>query len=315
MDEDEIDIEDGTVNESEDEREEGDEAVTEMDDGEEQEDDEEDEEEDEDEDEDGDDDDDEEEEEDDEDDDDDEDDEDDEDEGEDEEDEDAEMAEARADRGASPSALDTSPSSYMQRAIARRALLRPTQASLAATSYSIEPVGAAPHVAHVHAMAISGDGSVLLSGGSDGHVRRYDVYASMNSRSMLTQNVRHQFVDGVVRGGVLHSWWANEEVPLVKSSSKDNDDFDEEDRLVSPVHSLALQQDALWSLTGTESGNINLCSVRHEPGQIRHILRKHTSAVSSLALTDQDTQLVSGGWDRSVHVRLPFFCFCSSSFD
>jgi transcriptional activator SPT8 len=62
-------------------------------------------------------------------------------------------------------------------------------------------------------MALSGDGHTLLSGGNDGHIRKYDVYASMNGKSMLTQNVRHQFVDGVLRAGVLNAWWANEEIP------------------------------------------------------------------------------------------------------
>lgn len=81
-----------------------------------------------------------------------------------------------------------------------------------------------------------------------------------------------------------------------------NDDEDEAENFVSPVHSLAIQQDALWSLAGTQSGNINLTSLRHDPGQLRHVLRKHTSAVSAMALTSDDTELVSGGWDRSVHL-------------
>lgn len=83
---------------------------------------------------------------------------------------------------------------------------------------------------------------------------------------------------------------------------KGEEEFEEEERLVSPVHSLAIQQESLWGLSGTESGNINLCSLRHEPGQLRHVLRQHTSAVSALALTNDDTELISGGWDRSVHV-------------
>lgn len=33
------------------------------------------------------------------------------------------------------------------------------------------------------------------------------------------------------------------------------------------------------------------------------MLRKHTAAVSALALTNDDTELVSGAWDRGVHVR------------
>lgn len=145
-------------------------------------------------------------------------------------------------------------------------------------------------------MALSADGTTLLSGGGDGHVRKYDVYASMNGKTLLTQNVRHPFVDGVLRAGVLSAWWANEEIPQVKGEEEE-----EEEHLVSPVHSLAIQQESLWGLSGTESGNINLCSLRHEPGQLRHVLRKHTSAVSAMVLTNDDTELISGGWDRSVH--------------
>jgi transcriptional activator SPT8 len=95
----------------------------------------------------------------------------------------------------------------------RRSEVHASTSRLDATGYSIEPVGAAPHSSHVHAMALSGDGTTLLSGGNDGHIRKYDVYASMNGKSMLTQNVRHQFVDGVLRAGVLNAWWANEEIP------------------------------------------------------------------------------------------------------
>lgn len=88
---------------------------------------------------------------------------------------------------------------------------------------------------------------------------------------------------------------------LVNSQVKGEEE-EEEEHLFSPVHSLAIQQESLWSLCGTESGNINLCSLRHEPGQLRHVLRRHTSAVSALALTNDDTELISGGWDRSVLV-------------
>lgn len=62
-------------------------------------------------------------------------------------------------------------------------------------------------------MAISGDGSVLLSGGSDGHIRKFDVYKTMNGKNLLTLSVRHGFAEGITKGGVLNSWWANEEIP------------------------------------------------------------------------------------------------------
>lgn len=89
----------------------------------------------------------------------------------------------------------------------------PPPSAIHATSYVMEPLAAAPHGAHVHAMALSADGSTVLSGGADGYVRRYDVYATMNGKNMLTQNVRHGFVDGVTRGGMMLGWWGNEEIP------------------------------------------------------------------------------------------------------
>lgn len=82
---------------------------------------------------------------------------------------------------------------------------------------------------------------------------------------------------------------------------KGDEDYEEEEHYVSPIYSLAIQQESLWGLSGTESGNINLYSLRHEPGQLRHVLRRHTAAVSAMALTNDDTDLISGGWDRSVH--------------
>lgn len=111
-------------------------------------------------------------------------------------------------------AKEESATSYHQELQRRKtAIMAPFLSNLSAQGYSIDPIGAAPHGAHVHAMALSADGTSLLSGGSDGHIRKYDVYASMNGKAMLTQNVRHQFVDGVLKAGVLSAWWANEEVP------------------------------------------------------------------------------------------------------
>ena len=106
----------------------------------------------------------------------------------------------------------SSPEAYISSVNARRQEILQASNYTYAKAYSIEPVGAAPHSSHVHTMAISGDGTNLLTGGSDGYVRRYDVYASMNGKAPLTQNVRHQYVDGVTKGGAMIGWWANEEI-------------------------------------------------------------------------------------------------------
>jgi transcriptional activator SPT8 len=165
-------------------------------------------------------------------------------------------------------------------------------------------MAAAPHSSHVHAMALSLDGQTLLTGGSDGFVRKYDVHATMNGKTMLTQNVRHGFVEGITRGGTLSAFWPHEEHPPtngIASSSFPSASVAEKDRLVGVVHSLALQQDALWGVSGSESGNIHLYTLRHDPGVARHVFRKHKGAVSALALTEDETGMISGGWDRGVH--------------
>ncbi|KAH0557103.1 hypothetical protein GP486_005105, partial [Trichoglossum hirsutum] len=69
---------------------------------------------------------------------------------------------------------------------------------------------------------------------------------------------------------------------------------------LSPVYSLAVHSQALWLLSGLESGGINLQSVRHDEGKRITCLKKHTSAVSVLTLAHDEQSLLSGSWDKTV---------------
>ena len=69
---------------------------------------------------------------------------------------------------------------------------------------------------------------------------------------------------------------------------------------ISSVYSLAVQQEALWLLSGLESGAINLQSVRHDEGKRITWLRGHTSAVSSLSLAPDEKSFLSGSWDKTI---------------
>jgi transcriptional activator SPT8 len=128
-----------------------------------------------------------------------------------------------------------------------------------------------------------------FSGGTDGYIRKYDGVASINGKTLLTVAQRHPFVDSVVKSGVLMTYWDNEE-PLLKS----------EDHLLSPVYSLAVQSQALWMLSGLESGAINLYSVRHDEGKRITHLSKHKSAVSVLTMAQDEKSVLSGSWDKNV---------------
>ena len=236
------------------------------------------------------------------------DDDDDQDEADDDDQDDALVAASR--NGIRPSAQDSvlSAATYLRKVQERRALFRPPPACSSTTlGYQIEPMAAAPHSSHIHALALSLDGQTLLTGGSDGYVRKYDVHATMNGKTMLTQNVRHGFVEGITRGGTLTAFWPHEEhlptngVASSSSSTLNPPTRPEKDRLIGVIHSLAIQQDALWGLSGSESGNIHLYGLRHDPGGTRHVFRKHKGAVSTLALTQDETSMISGGWDRGIH--------------
>ena len=69
---------------------------------------------------------------------------------------------------------------------------------------------------------------------------------------------------------------------------------------LSPVYSLAVHHQALWILSGLESGSINLQSVRHDEGKRITCLRGHKSTVSVLTMTEDERSLLSGSWDKTI---------------
>ncbi|KAK4247720.1 SPT8-like protein [Corynascus novoguineensis] len=160
--------------------------------------------------------------------------------------------------------------------------------------YDIVPTMAAPQATSINAMAITPDLRYWITGGSDGYIRKYDGMNTINGKQQLTVAQRHPFVDSVVKAGVLMSYWENEEPAPPNARA--------EDRILSPVYSLAVHSGALWLLSGLESGGINLQSVRHDEGKRIHCLREggHTNAVSVLQLAPDEKSVLSGSWDKTV---------------
>ncbi|KAL2024262.1 hypothetical protein VTK56DRAFT_9418 [Thermocarpiscus australiensis] len=160
--------------------------------------------------------------------------------------------------------------------------------------YDIVPTMAAPQATSINAMAITPDLRYWMTGGSDGYIRKYDGMGTINGKQQLTVAQRHPFVDSVVKAGVLMSYWENEEPAPPNARA--------EDRILSPVYSLAIHSGALWLLSGLESGGINLQSVRHDEGKRIHCLREggHTNAVSVLKLAPDEKSVLSGSWDKTV---------------
>lgn len=163
--------------------------------------------------------------------------------------------------------------------------------ALTASTYDIAPTMAAPQSTSINATTATPDMRYWFTGGSDCYIRRYDGVATVNGKTLLTVAQRHPFVDSVVKAGVLMSYWDNEE-PVAKNPG--------EDPPLSPVYSLAVQSQALWMLSGLESGCINLYSVRHDEGKRIAYMQKHKSAVSVLTLAQDEKSVLSGSWDKNV---------------
>lgn len=146
----------------------------------------------------------------------------------------------------------------------------------------------------------------LLTGSEDGYIRDYDIFSAVNGKTFLTAPQRHHagVVEGTLKAGQVRSWWENQEAPVSTPNPE---------RL--PVHSLALHGDALWCLSGTNTGKglewtgidrnlsnlltgqINLFTVRHEPGRLFHHMQGHRGPVSALSLQHDERGFFSAGWD------------------
>ncbi|SMR49213.1 unnamed protein product [Zymoseptoria tritici ST99CH_1E4] len=167
--------------------------------------------------------------------------------------------------------------------------------ALTAQEYDIVPTMAAPQGTSINAIAATPDMRWVFSGGSDGYVRMYNWVETANGKVPLTVAQKHPFVDSVMKAGSLLTYWENEE-PTPRTPPSHGDDA----KWISPVYSLAVQHQAVWLLSGLESGAINLQTCRHQAGTRISTLRGHTSAVSVLSLAQDETSVLSGSWDKTI---------------
>ncbi|KAH7136688.1 WD40-repeat-containing domain protein [Dactylonectria estremocensis] len=168
----------------------------------------------------------------------------------------------------------------------------PSAEVMNASVYDIVPTMAAPQSTSVNAMAITPDLRYWITGGSDGYIRKYDGPNTINGKLALTVAQRHPFVDSVTKAAILMSYWENEE-PAPPGRG-------DQEHILSPVYSLAVHSEALWLLSGLESGGINLQSVRHDEGKRICCLQQHTNAVSVLTLAQDEKSVLSGSWDKNM---------------
>jgi len=238
---------------------------------------------------------------------------------------------------------------YLEAVAARQARFRPSRAALSSSAaYSFEPAFSIPLAqVHTHAFAAPPCASHLYTGGSDGFVRRYALHSTLNGTpaapNLTSKPGGHERPPGTdLRQPVLSGYWENEEPgdwaddlapPPPSSSSLEPGHAQAQAQgkvrwgpksaalgPQSAVYSLAVQRDELWGLSGTARGSINLWTVRHDEGQVRHVFRPAVAdsaassssspaghspkaAVSVLSLDSAETTFLSGAWDGRILVR------------
>ncbi|KAJ8078848.1 Transcription factor spt8 [Marasmius tenuissimus] len=160
-------------------------------------------------------------------------------------------------------------------------------------TFTIEAICALPHPVPTHALAATHCMTHLLTGSEDGYIRDYDIFTALNSKNFLTAPQRHHsgVVEGIMKAGQIRFWWEN---------PSHSPPATEGERVPAPVYSLIMHSDGLWALAGSNSGPINLLTVRHEPGRLCHTLVGHRDAVSSMSMDHDEKGFFSAGWDGDV---------------
>ncbi|KAG6917974.1 hypothetical protein DXG01_017158 [Tephrocybe rancida] len=180
----------------------------------------------------------------------------------------------------------------------KNALVAPIGSQVPPGSYTVEAICALPHPVPTHALASSLCMTHLLTGSDDGYIRDYDIFSAVNSKIFLTAPQRHHsgVVEGIMKAGQLRFWWEN---PALSDSTKLNTvpGIAAEPLPLSPVYSLVMHSDALWTLAGTDTGHINLFTTRHDPGRVFYTMTGHRGPVSALSMSHDEKGVFSAGWD------------------
>lgn len=147
-------------------------------------------------------------------------------------------------------------------------------------SYTVEAICALPHPTPSYALASTPCMGHMLTGSEDGYIRDYDLFTGLNGKTFLSAPQRHHcaVVEGILKYAPIRMWWEN------PSDVKREEGTDEPS--LSPVYSLLMQSDALWSLAGTEVRLFSVARSRSLTGiQVRQHkpLHRSTRTWSSLS--------------------------------
>lgn len=172
------------------------------------------------------------------------------------------------------------------------------QSAKIASGYNIYPTAAIPIQSHVNALTMSKGLKYMFVGGSDGYIRKYDFLNTVQGKLSLTIIQKHSLAESINNAGILTGYWENE-IPQYKKNIKIKNKTDYEP-LVSPVYSLAVEDECMYMLSGLKNGGITMQGVRYMEGSIVHYFKEHTQVVNILKLNNNQDKFLSGSWDKRI---------------
>ena len=202
----------------------------------------------------------------------------------------------------------------------RLKLSRPEPPAQTLRSYEVEPAISFAHNGSVNAIAFPHGARHAYTAGNDGFIRRFDIYDGLNGidASSRSLHMKSGANSGDLPGGILTGYWAGSEWLEAGATGPPNGRYNPAQvkfgsrsvttgvEAPAAVHSLAIQSEELWGLSGTDKGEMSLFGVRLDEGQIRHVMRAsdraHSAdaAVNSLSLIGRETAVISAGSDRKI---------------
>lgn len=190
-----------------------------------------------------------------------------------------------------------------------------------ATKFDIVPTVAIPYASQCHSIAFSEGPRLILTGGEDGFIRKYDFIASIEGKSPLTMAQKHNMVDTITKAGVIVSYWENEQPqtrkqilasnPKLKATDFTTGNANYEPK-VCPVYAIDVDRNGFWCLSGLSKGGVSLYTMRYNEGAIHHYFMHgdrsnynalqsgHCDTVSSIKLNSQEDRFLSGSWDKTI---------------
>jgi WD40 repeat protein len=168
--------------------------------------------------------------------------------------------------------------------------------------FSSTPIELKRHTGFVWSMAISSDGTRLVSGSVNGEILVWDVESwqvvtapnwTSAVYSLAFSPDGRQIVACQGSSPYISRWDAQTGAPLISSQGH-----------TSAVFSISFSPNGRWIASGSQDNKIRICDVQ-QGGSLIHTIEGHTKQVMTVAFSSDGSRLASGSGDKTIRLWDP----------